>query len=210
MAEYGVAKGGPHSDTRKKQAQTLWRVHFPALHIHISRGDKERWMNWVHALNEGVSLFASAMRRVGMSNHHPLWNCLRPFMPADSTADWLQDDENSTSACLKWGAAMKLHLPHDHFFSTNQKRRIAIRWHSVDMTLYAYIPVNHKRIVTLSATHPLLIRWKDGDNNVDVALRFKDKVDAQRDSICQYRIIFEKNDIYLCKDVVSSNKKNRQ
>lgn len=88
----------------------------PALHMHIQRVDK-RWYEWATLLQEGISFFASAERHVGMATHHPLWNCLRPFIPANSTADWLQDEGNLTSACLKWGAAMKLHLPDDHFSS---------------------------------------------------------------------------------------------
>lgn len=118
---------------------------------------------------------------------------------ANSTADWLQNEANLTSACLKWGGAMKRQLEDDHFSSRNQKRRIARRWQSDDTTLYAYMPVNHKRIVTLSATHPLLIRWKDGDDGVNVLIQFKAKSHAQVDTRQHYRIEFEKTGIYLYK-----------
>ncbi|KAI7878207.1 hypothetical protein K492DRAFT_197073 [Lichtheimia hyalospora FSU 10163] len=55
------------------------------------------------------------------------------------------------------------------------------------------------RIVTLSVTHPLLVRWKDGVHDVDVSIRFKAKAQAQVDSRHQYRIEFEKDGIYLYK-----------
>ncbi|KAI7874283.1 hypothetical protein K492DRAFT_200095 [Lichtheimia hyalospora FSU 10163] len=199
MASYGFAEGTPHSDTRMKQLQRMWRMNLPALHMHIPRDKKDEWFQWASLLKEGVSFFASATRHVGMSIHHPLWNCLRPYMPANTDAAWLDDGSNLTDACLAWGAAMKLHLPDEHFSSSNQKRRIAIRWGADDTTLYAYMRVNHMRIVTLSVTHPLLARWKDGENDVDVSIRFKAKTQARIDSRHQYRIEFEKDGIYLYK-----------
>ncbi|KAI7873557.1 hypothetical protein K492DRAFT_200610 [Lichtheimia hyalospora FSU 10163] len=199
MVSYGFAQGTPLSDTRMKQLQRMWRMNLPVLHMHIPRDKKDKWFQWASLLKEGISFFASAVRHVGMSFHHPLWNCLGPFMPENTKADWLDDESNLTSACLAWGAAMKLHLPEDHFSSSNQKRRIAIRWETDDTVLYAYMRVNHMRIVTLSVTHPLLVRWKDGENDVDVSIRFKAKTQAQVDSRHQYRIEFEKNGIYLYK-----------
>ncbi|KAJ8657308.1 hypothetical protein O0I10_007125 [Lichtheimia ornata] len=197
MAAYGFAEGAPNSDARKKQVQRMWRRNLPPLHMHISRDNKDQWFQWANTLKEGISFFASAERHVGMATHHPLWNCLRPYIPSDTKADWLDDEANLTAACLAWGAAMKLYLPDDHFSSDNQKRRIALRWGDDDENLYAYMAVNHMRLVTLSLTHPLLIRWRDGDKNVDVALRFKAKRQNQFDTRERYHVAFNKDGISL-------------
>ncbi|KAI7878208.1 hypothetical protein K492DRAFT_180074 [Lichtheimia hyalospora FSU 10163] len=100
MASYGFVEGTPRSDTRMKQLQRMWRMNLPALHMHISRDKKDEWFHWASLLKQGISLFASAVRHVGMSIHHPLWICLRPFMPANTKADWLGNESNLTSACL--------------------------------------------------------------------------------------------------------------
>ncbi|CDH52580.1 predicted protein [Lichtheimia corymbifera JMRC:FSU:9682] len=136
MAAYGFAEGAPNSDERKKQIQQMWKRNLPPLHMHISRDNKGQWLHWANTLQEGISFFASAERHVGMATHHPLWNCLRPYIPSGTKADWLDDEANLTAACLAWGAAMKLYLPDDHFSSDNQKRRIALRWEQGDTDLY--------------------------------------------------------------------------
>lgn len=103
MAAYGFAQGAPNSDARKKQVQRMWKSHLPPLHMHISRDKMDQWRQWANTLQKGNSFLASAMRHVGMATHHPLWNCLKPYMAPGTKVDWLYDESKLTKACLAWG-----------------------------------------------------------------------------------------------------------
>ncbi|KAJ8657839.1 hypothetical protein O0I10_006367 [Lichtheimia ornata] len=77
---------------------------------------------------------------------------------------------------------------------------------------------HHGRQVIMSLTHPLLVRWKSDDRDVNVLIRFKAKMDAQSDTRlrihawmmgtrdfswtlqrCHYRIGFKQDNLFLYK-----------
>ncbi|KAI9257395.1 hypothetical protein BDA99DRAFT_606616 [Phascolomyces articulosus] len=126
MERYGTAEHAPHSDDRRRQVDQLWQMYYPALHIHIPRSNEEEWRAWASNLKIGDHFFASAMRHVCTSKHHPLRNALNIYRPEGYDSEdesWLNDEELVNATTTSWGAKMKEYLPDDHFSSENQRRR---------------------------------------------------------------------------------------
>lgn len=149
--------------------------------------DKIQWLDLAHGLNEGVFFFASAMRHVAVQKHHRLLNPMKAHIPEGAGESWLDDDQNLSTACKAWGRRMKLLLPYGHFSSENQKRCISRRWEDSE-EIYQYMETHHGRQVIMSLTHPLLVRWKSDDRDVNVLIRFKAKMDAQSDTRLRCRV----------------------
>ncbi|KAG2221082.1 hypothetical protein INT45_009740 [Circinella minor] len=181
MGRYGTAQSKPNSDKRLDQVNKLWKINYPALHIHISRFSKDEWYNWATNLNENDYFFASAMRHVGMQKHHPLRNALNIFRPADQydsgididdDDSWLYDEDLVSEAAEKWGKSMKRHLPDDHFSSENQRRRRQKALLDKDAEEYSFTERVENRLVYVPATSPAIFRWNDNGSEKRLELKF--------------------------------------
>ncbi|KAI7854918.1 hypothetical protein BDC45DRAFT_507213 [Circinella umbellata] len=190
MGRYGTAQDKPIGDKRLDQVNKLWKMNYPALHIHISRSNKDAWYSWATNLNENEHFFASAMRHVGMQKHHPLRNALNIFRPADqydSGSDiddddsWLYDEDLVSEAAEKWGKSMKRHLPDDHFSSENQRRRRQKALLDKDTEEYSFTERIENRLVYVPATSPAIFRWNDNGSEKRLELKFPKYIVPQLD-----------------------------
>lgn len=73
---HGRAEGAPRSLERQKQVAKLWKLNYPALHLHIGRDNEGEWRVW-----------ASKMRHIGMQRNHPLRNALHQYAPEGAQDD---------------------------------------------------------------------------------------------------------------------------
>lgn len=174
VERHGRAAGLPNSQEREIQITRLWRENRPSLHIHIGRDAMAEWMNWARQLAQNQAYFPSAMRHVGMMQHHPLHNAFQQVAPpnADPNGEWLNDEDQLAAAALRWGELMRdRYLPADFYSTENQRRRAMIRW-NMEATEMDYTERMEGRSIYIPRISPATLRWQDGDVQRKLLLPF--------------------------------------
>ncbi|KAI7853507.1 hypothetical protein BDC45DRAFT_569892 [Circinella umbellata] len=175
----GEAEGQPFSEVREVQVNALWKRNLPDLHLHISRNNKEQWLQWARSLNQGIYFYTSSLRRSAfvMRERHPLYNVLTRFPPEDVHDDtWMEDPELVRRSLTRWSRHSMTFLPQNHFAPQAQRRRRLAaleqaRPHTFDASVYEYRNSLENQRVYVPRTNPIVFYWNDGNEDIRVRIR---------------------------------------
>ncbi|KAI8075299.1 hypothetical protein BC940DRAFT_314962 [Gongronella butleri] len=172
------AQGAPGSPDRIAQANALWRLNLPQLHIHIGRDFQQMWLQWALQLAEGTNMYMSSFRHAGMAHEqHPAMHLLLLFAPddADEQNSWLDDPAQVLAARQRWSRHVLSFLPPDVFSFRNQLERgvrsMQQRYpHTADARVYEPLTVMENRLIRITERGWARLIWNDEEMETERTL----------------------------------------
>lgn len=120
-----IAFGAPQSHERLAQANFLWKLNLPDLHLFQDRLQREEWYKWIMNVGEGKYYFTSVLHQLSVADRHPAAPTLQRFRPEGVMPDdytWMHKSDLIKQAGIKSAAIMRQNLPSQFFAPEQQKQ----------------------------------------------------------------------------------------